>query len=55
MEGVEEKMEHKGTKQIETERLLLRPFTMNDASAMYNNWASDEEVTRFLMWPAHKH
>lgn len=47
-------MEHKGTKQIETERLLLRPFTMNDAPAMYKNWASDEEVTRFLMWPFHK-
>ena len=47
-------MEHKGTKQIETERLLLRPFTMNDAPAMYKNWASDEEVTRFLMWPSHK-
>lgn len=24
-----------------------------DAVAMYNNWAADEEVTRFLMWPAH--
>ena len=47
-------MEHKGTKQIETERLLLRPFTMNDAPAMYKNWVSDEEVTKFFKWLAHK-
>lgn len=47
-------MEHKGTKYIETKRLILRPFKTEDAPAMYKNWASDEEVTRFLMWPAHK-
>ncbi|GAA0673519.1 MULTISPECIES: GNAT family N-acetyltransferase [Clostridium] len=47
-------MKHKGTKYIETERLILRPFTMEDTSAMYKNWASDEDVTKFLMWPAHK-
>ena len=46
-------MEHKGTKYIETKRLILRPFKAEDAPAMYKNWASDEEVTRFLMWPAH--
>ncbi|MDE6031267.1 MAG: GNAT family N-acetyltransferase [Oscillospiraceae bacterium] len=47
-------MEHKGTKRIETERLILRQFTIDDAEAMYKNWASDTEVTKFLMWPAHK-
>ena len=46
-------MEHQGTKSIRTERLLLRPFTVEDAEAMYRNWASDEDVTRFLSWPAH--
>ena len=35
-------MEHKGTKRIETERLTLRPFRVEDAEAMYHNWASDE-------------
>lgn len=35
-------MEHKGTKRIETERLTLRPFRVEDAEAMYRNWASDE-------------
>ena len=47
-------MEHKGTNYIETERLILRPFTMEDAPAMYRNWASDDAVTRFLTWPSHK-
>lgn len=44
---------HKGTKKIETPRLILRPFVMEDAPAMYRNWASDAEVTKFLTWPAH--
>jgi len=46
-------MEHKGTKILETKRLILRPFTMNDAAAMYNNWANDPEVTEYLSWPTH--
>jgi len=44
---------HYGTKCIETDRLLLRPFAMEDASAMFTNWASDPEVTRYLTWPTH--
>ena len=46
-------MNHKGTVTIETERLILRPFTMADAEPMYRNWASDPEVTKFLTWPTH--
>ena len=30
-------MNHKGTKTLETERLILRQFTLDDAEAMYNN------------------
>ena len=47
-------MKHKGTVRLETDRLILRPFTLEDALPMFRNWASDEEVTRFLTWPAHK-
>ena len=47
-------MKHCGTQTIETERLLLRQFSVDDAEAMYRNWASDPEVTKFLTWPAHK-
>lgn len=46
-------MEHLGTKRIETERLTLRPFRMEDADDMYLNWANDDEVTKFLTWPTH--
>lgn len=44
-------MEHKGTKSIETERLLLRQFNKDDAVAMFKNWESDSKVTEFLRWP----
>lgn len=47
-------MNHAGTKIIETERLILRKFGINDADFMYNNWANDDEVTRYITWPAHK-
>lgn len=46
-------MKHLGTKIIETERLILRPFTREDAPAMFRNWASDPEVTKYLTWPTH--
>ena len=43
-------MNHLGTKTIETERLTLRRFAVEDAEKMYENWAGDPEVTRFLLW-----
>jgi ribosomal-protein-alanine N-acetyltransferase len=47
-------MKYLGTTDITTERLLLRRFTTDDAEAMYHNWASDSEVTKFLTWPPHQ-
>ena len=47
-------MQHLGTRTLETERLILRPFTMEDAPAMYRNWGSDPEVTKYLTWPTHE-
>ena len=46
-------MNHKGTKRIETDRLILRQFKIEDAEDMNNNWATDAEVTRFLTWSPH--
>ena len=46
-------LNHKGTKTIETDRLILRPFAMDDAPAMYRNWASDDAVTKHMTWPTH--
>lgn len=45
---------HKGTKKIETSRLILRKAVLEDAAPMFRNWASDPEVTKFLTWPTHK-
>lgn len=47
-------IEHKGTQRIETDRLILRRFSRTDANDMFQNWANDEEVTRFLTWAPHK-
>ena len=47
-------MEHLGTKKLETKRLILRKFTLNDAQNMFNNWANDDEVTKYLVWPSHQ-
>lgn len=47
-------MEHLGTKRMETERLILRPFVMEDADAMFRNWASDPAVTRYMTWPTYE-
>ena len=44
---------HKGTKTIKTERLLLRRFTVNDAEQMFENWANDKRVSKFLTWAPH--
>ncbi len=46
-------MKHLGTKTLETLRLILRKFKLEDVEALYKNWASDPEVTKYLTWPAH--
>ena len=40
--------------QVETARLILRQPTMGDAIAIFDRYASDPEVTRFLGWPRHR-
>ncbi len=47
-------MTHCGTHLITTERLYLRRFTIADADAMYQNWACDDAVTKYLMWSTHQ-
>lgn len=39
---------------LETERLLLRPFKIEDAESMFYNWANDYEVTKYMTWNPHK-
>ena len=46
-------MTHKGTQTIFTDRLTLRRFTVADAREMYDNWACDPRVTKYLSWEPH--
>lgn len=43
-----------GTQTIETERLILRRLTVDDAEVMFNNWTGDDSVTRYLKFDTHK-
>ena len=44
---------HKGTKEIATNRLILRRFKEDDAQEMFDTWANDSEVTKYLTWRPH--
>ena len=39
---------------LESERLILRHFTLEDAEEMFSSYASDQEVTRYLSWHHHE-
>ena len=43
-----------GTQEIETERLILRPFLIGDAQSVLNNWAGDEVVQKMYGEPVYK-
>ena len=42
-----------GTKLIETDRLILRKVTMNDAHDLFINWASDIKTNEYLTFKCH--
>lgn len=46
-------LNHKGTIEIKTERLLLRKFSRNDAEHIFYTWTSDERVAQYTSWYAH--
>lgn len=39
---------------IETERLLLRPLETTDAEHIFSTWASDQRVTKFMVYATHQ-
>ena len=45
---------HKGTQTLETIRLILRQYKIEDAEDMYSNWVTDRVVARFWGWEPHK-
>ena len=46
-------LEHKGTVDIKTDRLLLRKFQTSDAEEIFATWTSDERVAKYTSWYAH--
>ena len=40
--------------ELVTERLLLSPWQLEFSEKMYENWATDVEVTKYLFWDPHK-
>ena len=39
---------------LETERLRLRPFRLDDTETMFERWTSDDEVTKYVTWITHQ-
>lgn len=46
-------MNHQGTQTLETNRLILRKYQKDDAQAMFENWASNPNVARYMRWQPH--
>lgn len=44
----------KGPRTFETERLLLRKPTIRDAQIIFERYASDPVVTRYMSWATHR-
>lgn len=47
-------MKELGTVTLETKRLILRKAKISDAKDMFNNWANDEKVTKYMTWQSYK-
>lgn len=47
-------LNHTGTIELETERLILRRFRISDVETMYKNWATDLDVTKYIGWKPHQ-
>ena len=41
-------------KELTTDRLILSPWNLSFTKKMYENWASDSRVTKYLYWYPHK-
>ncbi|MBQ3020725.1 MAG: GNAT family N-acetyltransferase [Bacilli bacterium] len=47
-------MKEIGTKTLETKRLILRKYKIQDAEGMYKNWGSDPNCNIYLPWEIHE-
>ena len=47
-------MNNNKIKTLETDRLILRQINEADAKTIFDNWTSDDEVTKYVRWNTHK-
>lgn len=47
-------MDHLGTIPLQTRRLMLRRLSLDDCHAMFEHWACDPAVARYVRWNAHR-
>ena len=47
-------LKHTGTRVLHSERLILRPYQLEDAQAVYEGWMGDAQICDQLDWQAHK-
>jgi ribosomal-protein-alanine N-acetyltransferase len=52
-EGAEKMLSHRGTQEIETNRLLLRRFRYSDDDAMLKYWVSDPKIQSMYSEPVY--
>lgn len=38
---------------LESNRIVLRPLSINDAEHIYISWTSDSEVAKYMIWDTH--
>lgn len=39
---------------LETDRMILRPLTVEDSEHVFKSWTSDPEVARYMVWDVHE-
>ena len=47
-------MRHLGTVRLKTPRLFLRPMNIDDCHAMFQSWAEDPQIARWLLCQPHR-
>ena len=47
-------LNHIGTNNITTSRLLLRKFKTEDSKEVFENWAKNPQNVKYLSWKAHE-
>lgn len=47
-------MNNLGTKKLESQRLLLRKGTIDDANQIFNNYGKDSIVSKYVVWNRHE-